>query len=179
MLDLLDAQFYYMENNTYFKERSIDTVFKVAEKSLTPHLIFEMGKFTVPYEYKWWPPEERKKVNFILVNNIFENSSWVHILAQKESVEFFGLYNKISRHLDVSQNGEGIPNDIDNFIPFIPKYMDEEGNLVQIINATKISNWFKENNSKISERINVLRNVDISENPIVVIGKTKYINNTK
>jgi hypothetical protein len=179
MLDLLDAQFYYMENNTYFKERSDDTVFKVTEKSLTPHLIFEMGKFTVPYEYKWWPPEERKKVNFILVNNIFENSTWVHILAEKESIEFFGMYNKITRQLNVSKNGDGIPNDIDNFIPFNPKYMDEEGNLVQFINATKISNWFKENNSKISERINVLRNVDISQNPIVVIGKTKNINTTK
>jgi len=179
MLDLLDAKFYYMENNTYFKERSNDTLFKVTEKALIPHLIFEMGKFSVPYEYKWWPPEERKKVNFILVDNIFENGSWIHILAEKESVEFFGLYNKVTHQLNVDKNGDGIPNDIDNFIPFNPKYMDVEGNLVQFINATKISNWFKENNSKNSERINVLRNVDINQNPIVIIGKTKTINLTK
>ena len=173
MLDLLDAQFYYMDNNTYFKERSNDTAFKVTEKSLIPHLIFEMGKFSVPYEYKWWPPEERQKVDFILVNKIFENSFWIHILAERESVEYFALYNKRTQKLIVNRNVEGIPNDIDNFIPFNPKYMDEEGNLVQFINATKISNWFKENPLKISERIKELSKVDINQNPILIIAKTK------
>jgi hypothetical protein len=57
--------------------------------------------------------------------------------------------------------------------------MDEDGNLVECINATKVSNWFRDNPSKISERIKVLRNVDINQNPIVIIGKTKNINSTK
>jgi len=173
MLDLLDAQFYYMDNNTYFKERSNDTAFKVTEKSLIPHLIFEMGKFSVPYEYKWWPPEERKKVNCILVNKIFENSYWIHLLAEKESVEYFVLYNKITNRLNVSKKGDGIPNDIDSFIPFNPKYVDENGNLVEFINAIQINTWFNENPSKISERIKILRDVDINQNPIMIIGKTK------
>lgn len=179
MLDLLEGKFSFMDNTTYFKERSNDTVFKVTEKSLIPHIIFEMGKFSVPYEYKWWTPEERKKVDFILVNNIFENTSWIHILAEKESVEFFGLYNKMTHQVIVNKSGDGVPNDIDSFIPFNPKYIDEEGNLVQIINATKISNWFKENTSKSSESINALSKVDINQNPIVIIGKTKTTNMTR
>jgi hypothetical protein len=171
MLDLLDAQFYYMDNNTYFKERSNDTTFKVTEKSLIPHLIFEMGKFSVPYEYKWWPPEERKKVNFIFVNKIFENSYWIHLLAEKESVEYFVLYNKTTNRLSVSIKGDGIPNDIDNFIPFNPEYVDEDGNLVEFVNATQINTWFNEN-PKFSEKIKMLRDVDINQNPILIIGKT-------
>jgi hypothetical protein len=173
MLDLLDAQFYNMNNDTYFKERSNDTVFLVTEKALIPHLLFEMGKYSVPYEYKWWPPEERQKVNFILVNKIFENSNWIHVQVEKESVEYFVLYNKLKQHLIVNKIGEGIPNDIDNFIPFNPKFMDEDGNLVEFINPTKITNWFKENPSKISERIKVLQQVDMNQNPIAIIGKTK------
>ncbi|MGB8491411.1 MAG: hypothetical protein WCE64_10160, partial [Bacteroidales bacterium] len=80
---------------------------------------------------------------------------------------------KKTDRLDVNKKGDGIPNDIDYFIPFNPKYMDEDGNLVQFINPIEISNWFKENPSKISERIKVLSNVDINQNPIVIIGKTK------
>ena len=176
MLDLLDAKFYYLNNKTYFKERSIDTVYKVTEKTLIPHIIFEMGKFSVPYEYKWWPPEERKKVNYILVNKIFENNTWIHILAGKESVEYFAMYNKVTHQLNLNRRGEGIPNDLDNFIPFTPDFIDEDGNLVQIINASKISSWFKNYKSKTSERINTLRNVDEIQNPVIMIGKTKNLN---
>jgi hypothetical protein len=104
-LSLLDAQFYHMNKNTYFKEKSNDTVFLVTEKALIPHLLFEMGKYSVPYEYKWWPPEERQKVNFILVNKIFENSNWIHILVEKESVDYFVLYNKIKQQLIVNKKG--------------------------------------------------------------------------
>jgi hypothetical protein len=179
MLDLLDAQFYLMNNNTFFKERSNDTVFLVTEKALVPHILFEMGKYSVPYEYKWWPPEERQKVNFILVNKIFENSNWIDVLVEKESVEYFVLYNKILQQLIVNKKGEGVPNDIDNFIPFNPKFMDENGNLAEFIDATKISNWFKESNLKFSERINVLRKVNINQNPIAIIGITKTTTQTK
>ena len=169
----MDAQFYNMNNSTYFKERSVDTVFQVTENRLIPHLIFEMDKFSVPYEYKWWPPEEREKVNFIIVNKIFENSSWIHIQIEKESVKYFALFDKRTQKLAVSRNDGGIPNDIDNFIPFNPNYADEYGNLVQFINPMEIYIWFNENPSRISERIKPLRDVDISQNPIVAIGKAK------
>lgn len=173
MLDLTEGRFYFIDNGTYFKERSCDTVFRVSEKSLTPHLIFEMGKYTVPYKYKWLTPEERQKGDYIIVNKIFENSSFVYVLAEKKSADYFAFYNKRTGKIAVNRNVEGIPNDIDNFISFNPEYMDEEGNLVEITDATKISSWFKENPLKISERIKVLSKVDINQNPIVVIGKTK------
>ena len=50
--------------------------------------------------------------------------------------------------------------------------MDEDGNLVQFFNPIKIHNWFKVNPTKISERIKIMRNVDISQNPIVMTGKS-------
>lgn len=173
MLDLMEGQFYFIDNSTYFKERSCDTVFRVSKKSLIPHLIFETGKYTVPYTYKWMIPEERRKVDYIIVNKIFENSSFVYILAEKKSDDYFAFFNKKTGKIAVNRNVEGIPNDIDNFIPFCPEYMDEDGNLVEIIDATKISSWFEKNPSNISERTKVLLNVDINQNPIVVIGKTK------
>jgi len=83
-----------VNNDTYFKERSIDTIFKVSAESLIPHIIFETGNFSVPYEYKWWLPEKRKNVNFIFINKILENSNWTYVLIEKESIDYFALYNK-------------------------------------------------------------------------------------
>lgn len=173
MLDVTDAQFYHMNNDTYFKERSIDTVFKVSAESLIPHIIFETGKFSVPYEYKWWPPEKRKNVNFIFINKILENNNWIHVILEKESIDYFALYNKSKQQLIVNKIGDGIFNDIDDFVPFNPQFMDTDGNFVEFAKPSKISNWFRDNPSKISDRIKVFRNVEITQNPIVMIGKSK------
>lgn len=173
MLDLMDAEFYHVNSDTYFKEKSVDTVFKVNAESLIPHIIFETGKFSVPYEYKWWPPEKRKNVNFIFVNKILENSNWIYVLAAKESVDYFALFNKPGQQLTVTKKGDGIPNDIDDFVPFNPQFMDVDGNLVEFVNASKVSNWFRDNPSKISDKTKVLRNVEITQNPVIMTGKSK------
>lgn len=104
MLDVTDAQFYHANNDTYFKERSIDTVFKVSTESLNPHIIFKTGSFSVPYEYKWWPPEKRKNANFIFINKILENSNWIYVLIEKESNGYFALYKKSNQQLAVNKN---------------------------------------------------------------------------
>ena len=173
MLDLMDAEFYHVNSDTYFKEKSIDTVFKVNAESLIPHIIFETGKFSVPYEYKWWPPEKRKNVNFIFVNQILENSNWIYVLVGKESVDYFALYNKPKRQLTVTQKGDGIPNDIDDFVPFNPQFMDADGNLVEFVNASEVSNWFGDNPSKTSDKTEALRNVEMTRNPVIMTGKIK------
>jgi hypothetical protein len=173
MLDLTDAHFYHVNGDTYFKERSIDTVFKVNSESMIPHIIFETGELSVPYEYKWWPPEKRKNVKFIFVNEILENSKWIYVLAAKESVDYFALYNKPEQQLTVTKKGDGIPNDIDDFVPFNPQFMDVEGNPVEFVNASKVSNWFRDNPSKISDKIEVLRNVEMTQNPVIMTGKSK------
>jgi len=173
MLDLMDAEFYHVNSDTYFKEKSVDTVFRVNAESLIPHIIFETGKLSVPYEYKWWPPEKRKNVNFIFVNQILENSNWIYVLAGKESVDYFALYNKPKQQLTVTKKGDGIPNDIDDFVPFNPQFMDADGNPVEFVNASKVSNWFRDNPSKISDKIEVLRNVELTQNPVIMTGKSK------
>lgn len=173
MLDLMDAEFYHVNGDTYFKERSIDTVFRVNAESLIPHIIFETGELSVPYEYKWWPPEKRKNVNFIFVDQILENSKWIYVLVEKESVEYFGLFNKPERQLTVTKKGDGIPNDIDDFVPFNPQFTDVDGNLVEFVNASKVSMWFRDNPSKISDKTEVLRNVEMTQNPVIMIGKNK------
>jgi hypothetical protein len=145
----------------------------VNAESLIPHIIFETGKFSVPYEYRWWTLNERKNVNFIFVNEILENSDWIFVLAAKESVDYFALYNKQVQQLSITQKGDGIPNDIDDFVPFNPQFIDVDGNLVEFVNASKISTWFRNNPSKTSDKTEVLSNVEMTQNPVIMIGKSK------
>jgi hypothetical protein len=173
VVSLLEAQFYHLNENTYFKERYCDTVFRVTEKSLIPHIKFDMGKYTVPYDSKWWPFEEQKNAKFIIVRQVLENRSWIYITATKESIDYFAIFDKNISKLSINRYNAGIPNDIDNFIPFKPEYIDEDGNLVALVNALEISKWFKDNPSKISERIKRLQNTEPDQNPIVIIGNTK------
>lgn len=173
MLDVTDALFYHVNTDTYFKERSVDTVFRVNAESLIPHIIFDMGKFTVPYEYKWWPVDKRQNVDFIFINKILENRNWIHFLIEKESINYFALYNKSKQQLNIRKKGDGIINDIDDFVPFNPQFTDVDGNFVEFINPVKVSNWFQDNPSKISDRIKEFRNVEITQNPIVMIGTSK------
>jgi hypothetical protein len=58
----------------------------------------------------------------------------------------------------VNENEDGIPNDIDDFVPFNPQFMDVDGNPVEFVNASKVSMWFRDNPSKISDMIEILRN---------------------
>ena len=118
-------------------------------------------------------PFKRFNVNFIFVDQILENSKWIYVLVEKESVEYFGLFNKPEQQLTVTKKGDGIPNDIDDFVPFNPQFTDVDGNPVEFVNASKVSMWFRDNPSKISDKTEVLRNVDLTQNPVIMIGKTK------
>jgi hypothetical protein len=45
--------------------------------------------------------------------------------------------------LTVNKNGDGIPNDIDDFAPFNPQFVDVDGNLVEfsLTASDNIRNW--------------------------------------
>jgi hypothetical protein len=173
MLDLTDAEFYHWDGDTYFKEKSVDTVFRVNAEAMIPHIVFESGKYKIPYEYKWWPPEKRQKSDFIFINKILENSKWIHIQVEKGSVEYSALYNKSNQQLTVSKKGEGITNDIDDFVSFSPQFTDTDGNFVEFVNASKVSNLLRDNPSRISDRTKAILNMDITRNPLVMIGISK------
>jgi hypothetical protein len=170
VLSLLEAYFYNIGNDTYFKERYNDTVFKVTVKSLIPHIVYELGQYSVPYEIKWKPIEELQNSKFIIVRQVFENNSWIITKLTRENTDYVALFNKRTNKLSISPV---IKDDIDNFIQFNPDYIDQNGNLVSIVSAYDINRWFKGNTSKLSDRIKGLQNIDITQNPIVIIGKTK------
>jgi hypothetical protein len=172
-----EALFYQLNNETFFKERYNDTLFKVTKKKLVPYLLFSLDHYTIPYKSKF-SLEEQKKADFIDIKNIFENRAFICFLARKESIDYFGLYNRKQNKLSISKLNSGLLNDLDNFISFNPRFTDQVGNLVSIVNPLDLEKWVKANPSKLNvlpDKILKLQHISIENNPIIMIGKTKTI----
>jgi len=60
---------------------------------------------------------KEKKCKFLFINKILENSNWIYVLIEKES--------------------------IDDFAPFNPQFVDVDGNLVEfsLTASDNIRNW--------------------------------------
>jgi hypothetical protein len=170
-----EALFYQFNNETFFKERYNDTLFMVTEKKLIPFVLFSLDRYTIPYKSKF-SLEEQKNADFIDIKNIFENRAFICFRARKESIYYFGLYNRKQNKLFISKLNSGLTNDVDNFIPFNPRFTDQVGNLVAIVNPLDLEKWFKVNSLKLNvlpDNILKLQQVSIEYNPIIMIGKTK------
>lgn len=176
-LNLLEAHFYQFNNETYFKEWYTDTLFKVTEKELIPHIIFKMDEFTVPYSSKWWSGEKKIKANYVVINKVFENSGYVILNLYKQTTDYIGLFDKRENKLFVNELKSGLTNDVDNFISFNPTFMDNDGNFIAIVSPIEISNWFKNNRERINglpEKIRTLQTLSEEKNPIIMIGKSRF-----
>lgn len=84
VLNLVEAQFYQLDHETFFKETYTDTLFKVTEKDLIPHIVFEMAEYSVPYISKWWTAEQQQKAKYIVIRTVIESNSYVILRAIKE-----------------------------------------------------------------------------------------------
>jgi len=86
---------------------------------------------------------KEKKCKFLFIIKILENSNWIYVLIEKESIDYFALNNKSKKLLTVNKNGDGIPNNIDDFAPFNPQFVDVDGNLVEfsLTASDNIRNW--------------------------------------
>jgi hypothetical protein len=129
----------------------------------------------VPYISKWWSSEKQNKANYVVISKVFENSGYIIFQAFKQTTDYFGLFYKKEEKLFVNEFKSGLPNDVDNFIPFSPAFMDNDGNFIEIINPIKIVNWVKDNPLKLKDlpdKIQKLLTMREEENPIIMIGKT-------
>lgn len=88
--------------------------------------------------------------------------------GKNDNIFIVPIAENISKPVDIKYS-----QFIDDFVPFNPQFMDADGNLVEFLNASKVSNWFRVNPSKFSDKIEVLSNVEITRNPVIMTGKSK------
>jgi len=174
--------FYSYGGKSFFKEHFSDTLYSFNLERMTPEFYFNTGKYSPPYERQDELTNEQKS-SLMFINVIEEDNTNLYFQLAYKNKWRVGLFNKKTNSTLISEpeldEMDGFYNDIDNFVPFIPKFRTQEGYLVGTISAEDVYNWFQANRSKankLPEHLKKLRNIDPEDNPIVMIVKPKEAN---
>ena len=171
-----ESKFYHFEDNLFFKENYNDTVYNVTNKGLNPKIVLFTGKYRKPYESKWWTNKKMKHSEFITPYNLIETKSFIFFKFFFQGRLLYGIFKKENDRFKLTELGKGVDNDIDGFIPFLPVTISNDGDLVGIIDAYIILQWFKDNPEKAAElppHLQKLKEIKEMDNPVVIIGKIK------
>ena len=181
----LPGIFYYYNGNTYFKECNYnDTVFRVSEKEMLPHIVFKLGNRQPSYYHQRNVDFNKGKylIDFVYETNSFilfnftHHTETVEVLGErgfKRGTVHSGYYNKKSGQVFISSTSDlkssgytlsGIP------VSFIPISINKNNEMIARIDAADLV----ENMNKIGAQYRQkFRNIHEEDNPIVVIAKLK------
>jgi hypothetical protein len=173
-----NASFHNFNNSAFFQEYYNDTVFKITSERISPYFILNKGKYRPLYESLWWPVEKQRQIKLINQPIYRESSRFISfdfyfIFNQGR---FFALYDKPSKSLRITENLSGIRNDIDGFIDLTFKSINESGELSSIIQSEELISWLeinKEKTKSLKPDLQNLKNIQLGDNPVVVIAKYK------
>lgn len=174
-----NVDLFSFKGSSYIKEEFSDTLYSFSTTKMTPAFYFETGKYKPTYERQdELTGEQRLNLMFVDVITQDDRNLYFHLLYKDQYR--VGLFNKETNQTFISdpESDElnGFYNDLDNFVPFTPKFTTQEGYLVGTISAEDVYTWFQENRSKankLPDHLKKFRNIDPEDNPIVMIVKPK------
>jgi hypothetical protein len=173
-----NAFFYKFDKQLFFCELFNDTVFHVTANSLTPKYIFNMGKYSAPYEMRTSANFEPDKYFFI--KGIFESPNYLFTTFGFNKKIYTALYDKSKKSTVVndpeSDSGNGVINNTNEFVPLSISTLNENNELICSIDAFKIVKWFKDNPKKINmlpQNLKDLQTVKETDNPVIIVVKLK------
>lgn len=173
--------FYKFNNQTYFAELFNDTLYSINSKYLEPRYIFNLGRYSAPYEKQNTTDFASKQAaNHFLFNSIFESKRYLFYTFRYQRQVITAAYNKATQAVGFSTPDSptaigGIVNDMHNLFPFPLSTVSHNEEIVGLVDAHKVVQWFAENNLQDASSAQILRLKQISEtdNPLVVIAKLK------
>ena len=194
MVRTINHDYFHRWEHLYFKETYNDTLYEVRPDSLLPRYVFNLGKYSPPYEKKhtmwdeidkWASSTDKKVFSYLDYPDHFELWKYMQVidLIENDNYLFFRLfhgqhyyacsYHKREQKLNISDD-TNFENDIDDFMPFYPKYINMKGELVGTLEVPDVLEWFADNPEKASAlapHIRQLKNLKEEDNQIVVIAK--------
>ncbi|PWL30194.1 6-bladed beta-propeller [uncultured Roseivirga sp.] len=178
-----DYGFYHFNKELFFFETFVDTVFQVGEKELEPHIVFNAGDRSPPYEKMEYLAKKEnadKALEYFYVNNLLETENSIFYKFDFQDDEYYGFFNKEEQQNYVSDlselNGSGFMNDVsEEFVSFKPKlaYGDK---IIGLLSVEEVKEWFKNNRElakKLPKKLKDLQKLEMEDNPILMIGELK------
>ncbi len=183
-----EGWFYRYNDKLYLKELFNDTIFELSGIPICANskYIFDFGQKHPPYEKRDYMSDE-DFFKYFWIQGLFESSKFLFFTLKYNEELRIGLYNKkdditfIADSEDVDSyyytwKKYGLINDVDNFIQMNPEYINSNNELIGLVQAYEIVNWFKENPRKavkLPTNLQKLRNIKESDNPVVMIASLK------
>ncbi|MDR0698892.1 MAG: DUF4934 domain-containing protein [Tannerella sp.] len=168
------ARIWKNNENTRYKQDFVDTIYTVSGSKLIPSIVFNTGQYH-------WPVQERRseKNNSerIFIADISENNSLIFFqcikgmfLRGEGHVLYNGLYNKKTGKTKLSNNKEGIEDDLTHFMPFKPLGMSTSGEFVSLVEVWDVMEWLEKHpEAKDNKNLSFLKDLDEEMNPIVIL----------
>lgn len=167
------------KGKSYLKEEFSDTLYSFNLQRIAPEFYFNTGKYRPPYERQDELTEDQR-LNLMFADVITQDDLNIYFNLRYKNQHRVGFFNKKSNQTHISDpesdDLNGFYNDLDNFLPFIPKFRTQEGYLVGTISAEDVYTWFQSNKSKankLPEHLKKFKDIDPEDNPVVMIVKPK------
>ena len=156
-----ERPFFRYGGKLYFKNIYENMAYRVESDMVVPAILFEPGKYNLPYEEIGTALETNKKVK---VAQVLENDK--HIFFECAFGEgLYGLYTKEDGTLVTGNAKEKIRDDINDFISFNIYSTTSNGKFVGVIDAFKVAEWNEQNPQKKS----LLPNIQDNNNIVIAI----------
>ncbi len=173
-----NSWFYSRNKQLYFYELFNDTLFHVNTSSLSPRFIFNMGIYSPPYKMKTSSKFEKDK--YFMMQTLNESSKYLLCSFKFNKRSYTAIYDKDQGKTIVNdyspESGLGFINNINDFVPLEFSSINEKDELICTMNPLKIKQWFDLNPEKISqlpEYLKILKNIQETNNPVIIIVKLK------
>ena len=155
------------------KESFIDTIYSIQGHSLSPRLIFDLGKWEWPYEKRFEKDESQGRIS---ISYILENEHFFYFILHTGLYEkrksYCGFFNKKDGTIKI-KDGIEITDDINNFLPVTIRKVSSDGEYIGLIQVYEIMEWNEKNKNKIlNAKIQSLIKKDVEDNPIVILIKS-------
>jgi hypothetical protein len=178
-ISIESADFHNYNNALFFKENFNDTVFNVGADTLKPALLYELGEYSPPYREQENLGEKRSE--YMFPYKTLQSSDFVFYNVSFKEKLAYGYYNRKTKEAflsdpSTSDKKTGYTNDIDNFVSFYPTSINEKGEMMGLITAEEVYEWFQNNPDRIAslpENLQALQNIEPEDNPVVMIAKLK------
>ncbi|WP_167619138.1 DUF4934 domain-containing protein [Maribellus sediminis] len=174
-----NAKFYFLQDQLHFFERFTDTVFTVSMEKLAPEFVLHRGETAEASGSNL--TGQKGDVPYLLIDDLFGAERFLFFKIRQPGEEFkgdfyYGFYDIATNSTQLSEDNTGLKNDVNGFLPFPFKSVNQHNEVAGLLEAFEVKLWFDENPEvakQLPDQLKAFRTLEETDNPVVMIAKLK------
>ena len=171
------THFQEFNGRVLFKEAYNDTLFHISLEAMESAFVMNFDKYGIPYQDQEAIRGREALQEFLRLSHVMESDSFLFFEIEFKNNSYSGLFEKTTGETRISDSKAldyGYVNDIDGFVSFKPNFISRNGEIVSMVPAERIVDWFASHPDDIASlpaNIQALQDVQPEDNFVVMIGK--------